>query len=45
MKMILFPPAFFFSFIDKKALYLVNTSHNGAQIYDLVASSSAERKV
>ncbi|KAJ1521308.1 hypothetical protein ONE63_002986 [Megalurothrips usitatus] len=31
--------------VDKKALYLVNTSHNGAQIYDLVASSSSERKV
>ncbi|KAJ9582237.1 hypothetical protein L9F63_003366, partial [Diploptera punctata] len=30
--------------VDKKALYLVNTSHNGAQIYDLVATSSAERK-
>ncbi|XP_069677128.1 rho guanine nucleotide exchange factor 12 isoform X3 [Periplaneta americana] len=30
--------------VDKKALYLVNTSHNGAQIYDLVATSSSERK-
>nr|XP_018910906.1 PREDICTED: rho guanine nucleotide exchange factor 11 isoform X3 [Bemisia tabaci] len=30
--------------VDKKALYLVNTSHNNAQIYDLVASSSSERK-
>ncbi|XP_063236975.1 rho guanine nucleotide exchange factor 11-like isoform X2 [Bacillus rossius redtenbacheri] len=29
---------------DKKALYLVNTSTNGAQIYDLVATSSSERK-
>nr|CAD7570028.1 unnamed protein product [Timema californicum] len=31
--------------VDKKALYLVNTSQNGAQIYDLVATSSAERKI
>ncbi|CAG2056382.1 unnamed protein product [Timema podura] len=31
--------------VDKKALYLVNTSQNGAQIYDLVATSSAERKM
>ncbi|XP_023714771.1 rho guanine nucleotide exchange factor 12 isoform X5 [Cryptotermes secundus] len=30
--------------VDEKALYLVNTSHNGAQIYDLVATSSSERK-
>ena len=34
-----------FFYLDKKALYLVNTSHNGAQIYDLVAASSSERKV
>ncbi|KAF6215352.1 hypothetical protein GE061_010104 [Apolygus lucorum] len=30
--------------VDKKALFLVNTSHNGAQIYDLVAGSIPERK-
>lgn len=29
--------------VDKNSLYLVNTSQNGAQIYDLVASSSEER--
>lgn len=32
-------------FTDKTALYLVNTSHNLAQIYDLVASSPNERKM
>ena len=31
--------------VDKNSLYLVNTSQNGAQIYDLVASSSEERKL
>ncbi|KAJ8683003.1 hypothetical protein QAD02_018795 [Eretmocerus hayati] len=31
--------------VDKNSLYLVNTAQNGAQIYDLVASSSEERKV
>ncbi|XP_066992612.2 rho guanine nucleotide exchange factor 12 isoform X3 [Anabrus simplex] len=31
--------------VDKKALYLVNTSQNGAQIYDLVATTSSERKI
>ncbi|KAK6619063.1 hypothetical protein RUM44_003445 [Polyplax serrata] len=31
--------------VDKTALYLVNTSHNLAQIYDLVASSPNERKM
>ncbi|XP_043803070.1 rho guanine nucleotide exchange factor 12 isoform X2 [Apis laboriosa] len=30
--------------VDKNSLYLVNTSQNGAQIYDLVAASPAERK-
>ncbi|KAL0273501.1 UNVERIFIED_CONTAM: hypothetical protein PYX00_006146 [Menopon gallinae] len=29
--------------VDKSALYLVNTSQNNAQIYDLVASSQSER--
>lgn len=32
------------TFTDKLALYLVNTSPTGAQIYDLVAVSIAERK-
>ncbi|XP_035720374.1 uncharacterized protein LOC118440848 isoform X3 [Vespa mandarinia] len=31
--------------VDKNSLYLVNTSQNGAQIYDLVAASPAERKL
>ncbi|CAL7948282.1 unnamed protein product [Xylocopa violacea] len=31
--------------VDKNSLYLVNTSQNGAQIYDLVAPSPAERKL
>lgn len=31
--------------VDKNSLYLVNTSQKGAQIYDLVASSQAERKL
>ncbi|XP_057324420.1 rho guanine nucleotide exchange factor 12 isoform X3 [Microplitis mediator] len=31
--------------VDKNSLYLVNTSQKGAQIYDLVASSPAERKL
>lgn len=31
--------------VDKLSLYLVNTSHHGAQIYDLVAPSSEERKL
>ncbi|XP_024942922.1 rho guanine nucleotide exchange factor 11 isoform X3 [Cephus cinctus] len=31
--------------VDKNSLYLVNTSQNGAQIYDLVATSPAERKL
>ncbi|XP_073986570.1 rho guanine nucleotide exchange factor 2 isoform X3 [Rhodnius prolixus] len=30
--------------VDKKALFLVNTSQNGAQIYDLVANSSSEKR-
>ncbi|XP_014249554.1 rho guanine nucleotide exchange factor 11 isoform X3 [Cimex lectularius] len=30
--------------VDKTALFLVNTSHNGAQIYDLVASSISEKR-
>ncbi|BES88380.1 Regulator of G protein signalling-like domain [Nesidiocoris tenuis] len=30
--------------VDKKALFLVNTSHNGAQIYDLVANSIPEKR-
>uniref|UniRef100_A0A0A9WXR4 Rho guanine nucleotide exchange factor 12 n=1 Tax=Lygus hesperus TaxID=30085 RepID=A0A0A9WXR4_LYGHE len=30
--------------VDKKALFLVNTSHNGAQIYDLVANSISEKR-
>uniref|UniRef100_A0A8D9EQ02 Rho guanine nucleotide exchange factor 12 n=1 Tax=Cacopsylla melanoneura TaxID=428564 RepID=A0A8D9EQ02_9HEMI len=30
--------------VDRTALYLVNTSHHSAQVIDLVASSSAERK-
>jgi hypothetical protein len=33
-----------FFLTDKKALYLVNTAQNGAQIYDMVANSSAEKK-
>lgn len=40
---------FFFSFkifviTDRNALYLVNTSASGAQMYDLLAASIAERK-
>ncbi|XP_015111915.1 rho guanine nucleotide exchange factor 12 isoform X5 [Diachasma alloeum] len=31
--------------VDKNSLYLVNTSQKGAQIYDLVAASSAECKL
>lgn len=31
--------------VDKNSLYLVNTSQNGAQIYDLVAASKAEREL
>ncbi|XP_074095470.1 rho guanine nucleotide exchange factor 2 isoform X4 [Cotesia typhae] len=31
--------------VDKNSLFLVNTSQKGAQIYDLVASSPAERKL
>lgn len=31
--------------VDKNSLYLVNTSQSGAQIYDLVATSPAERKL
>lgn len=31
--------------VDKNSLYMVNTSQNGAQIYDLVASSPEERKL
>ncbi|XP_051166448.1 rho guanine nucleotide exchange factor 11 isoform X3 [Leptopilina boulardi] len=31
--------------VDHNSIYLVNTSHNGAQIYELVASSQAERKL
>ncbi|XP_014614376.1 PREDICTED: uncharacterized protein LOC106792462 isoform X2 [Polistes canadensis] len=31
--------------VDKNSLYLVNTSQNGAQIYDLVAASPSERKL
>ena len=31
--------------VDHNSLYLVNTSQNGAQIYELVASSQAERKL
>lgn len=31
--------------VDKNSLYLVNTSQSGAQIYDLVANSPAERKL
>lgn len=31
--------------VDKFSLYLVNTSHHAAQIYDLVAPSSEERKL
>lgn len=30
--------------LDKKAMFLVNTSQAGAQIYDLVTTSSNERK-
>ncbi|XP_050528343.1 rho guanine nucleotide exchange factor 11-like isoform X2 [Daktulosphaira vitifoliae] len=30
--------------VDKKAMFLVNTSQAGAQIYDLVTTSSSERK-
>lgn len=30
---------------DKKALFLVNTSDNGPQIYDLVAASLSEKDV
>ena len=30
--------------VDKRALYLVNTSPTGAQIYDLVAVSISEGK-
>uniref|UniRef100_A0A1B6C0U4 Rho guanine nucleotide exchange factor 12 n=1 Tax=Clastoptera arizonana TaxID=38151 RepID=A0A1B6C0U4_9HEMI len=30
--------------VDKKALFLVNTSQNGAQIYDLVATSTSEKR-
>ena len=33
-----------FFLTDKLALYLVNTSPTGAQIYDLVAVSISERK-
>ncbi|XP_046751992.1 rho guanine nucleotide exchange factor 12 isoform X4 [Diprion similis] len=31
--------------VDKNSLYLVNTSQSGAQIYELVANSPAERKL
>lgn len=31
--------------VDKNSLYLVNTSQNGAQIYELVAASPSERKL
>lgn len=31
--------------VDKNSLYLVNTSQNGAQIYDLVAASQVEREL
>ncbi|XP_043471753.1 rho guanine nucleotide exchange factor 11 isoform X2 [Leptopilina heterotoma] len=31
--------------VDHNSIYLVNTSQNGAQIYELVASSQAERKL
>ncbi|XP_046676809.1 rho guanine nucleotide exchange factor 11-like isoform X3 [Homalodisca vitripennis] len=31
--------------VDKKALFLVNTAQNGAQIYDLVATSSSEKRI
>jgi len=31
-------------YLDKKAMFLVNTSLAGAQIYDLVTTSSNERK-
>ena len=31
--------------VDKNSLYLVNTSQNGAQIYDLVAASQPEREL
>ncbi|KAL1124679.1 hypothetical protein AAG570_001303 [Ranatra chinensis] len=31
--------------VDKKALFLVNTSQNGAQIYDLVTPSYAEKRM
>ncbi|XP_014236833.1 rho guanine nucleotide exchange factor 11 isoform X1 [Trichogramma pretiosum] len=31
--------------VDKNSLYLVNTSQNGAQIYELVAPSQEERKL
>lgn len=30
--------------VDKKALFLVNTSHNEAQIYDFVANSNSEKR-
>ncbi|XP_049802572.1 rho guanine nucleotide exchange factor 12-like isoform X3 [Schistocerca nitens] len=30
--------------VDQNALYLVNTSHNGAQIYELVAATPNEKK-
>lgn len=36
---------FILLFIDKKALFLVNTSQNGAQIYDFVANSYADKRM
>ncbi|XP_066907035.1 rho guanine nucleotide exchange factor 12 isoform X2 [Halyomorpha halys] len=30
--------------VDKKALFLVNTSHNEAQIYDFVANSNSDKR-
>lgn len=35
----------FWFFTAKDSLFLVNTSHNGAQIYDLIAPSTSECKM